>query len=165
MTPSGDQTPDPTWRGGALALVNGTDVTDVGICPAADGLRPYGAASCGDAFPTGRAAAPGPNGASPSESVAGGGALSPVGGTLTTWQSGSCLCRSGEALGRKKKTREVHEVTDVSISHASVILPALRRSGEEGSRVSRLWQRSPRRPVSDDAFSRPSRSTTTQPEA
>lgn len=44
----------------------------------------------------------------------------------------------------------------------SVIVPVLRRSGEEGSLVSRLWQRSPSRPGSDDAFSRPSNSMTTQ---
>lgn len=39
----------------------------------------------------------------------------------------------------------------------------LRRSGADGSLVSRLWQRSPSRPVSDVAFSRPSSSRTTQP--
>lgn len=42
-------------------------------------------------------------------------------------------------------------------------VPVWRSSGAEGSLVSRLWQRSPSRPVSEDAFSRPSSSTTTQP--
>lgn len=46
----------------------------------------------------------------------------------------------------------------------SAKIPVLRRSGEEESLVSRLWQRSPSRPVSDDAFSRPSNSMTTQRE-
>lgn len=49
-----------------------------------------------------------------------------------------------------------------SKTRQAAIVPVLRRSGVEGSLVSRLWQRSPRRHVSDEAFSRPSSSTTTQ---
>lgn len=41
-------------------------------------------------------------------------------------------------------------------------IPVLRTSGEAVPLLSKLWQRSPRRPVKDEAFSRPSSSTTTQ---
>lgn len=41
-------------------------------------------------------------------------------------------------------------------------VPVLRTSGEAELRSSRLWQRSPSRPVRDEAFSSPSSTTTTQ---
>lgn len=77
MTASGDQVPDPIWG----EMIQKTRVVDDnGIDLAANIFWPYGATSCGAAFPAGRAVAPGPNEGSPNESVAGGGALSPAGG-------------------------------------------------------------------------------------
>ena len=92
------------------------------------------------------------------------------------WRRSSEPCRRGldnvaiRKLASQKRwgpgsRQEVQKITStfgLSKAQQSVIVPELRRSGEEGSLVSRLWQRSPSRPVSDDAFSRPSSSMTTE---